>query len=214
MPNVGDIIRADDFSGAGIKAGAVVPFYNVTLSGRYPIFWGESEPDTGWLVCDGGSDLHGGNVPNLSNRFIMGVTSVSAAKKTGGSTSVSGTIGATTITNSNAGSHSHIIGNYYYGPNSTGTDRSAYLISSVNNTLSLDISASASSSTVYIGGCVTSKSGANANSLYINTRRCGSNSAIYVNTGASSRTSGSHTHSFSGTVTPPYYTLIFCVKLP
>ena len=39
MPNVGDIIRAADFSGAGIKAGAVVPFYNVTLSGRYPIFW-------------------------------------------------------------------------------------------------------------------------------------------------------------------------------
>ena len=38
MPNVGDIIRAADFSGAGIKAGAVVPFYNVTLSGRYPIF--------------------------------------------------------------------------------------------------------------------------------------------------------------------------------
>ena len=78
MPNVGDIIRAADFSGAGIKAGAVVPFYNVTLSGRYPIFWGESEADTSWLVCDGGSDLHGGNVPNLSNRFIMGVTSVSA----------------------------------------------------------------------------------------------------------------------------------------
>ena len=112
MPNVGDIIRAADFSGAGIKAGAVVPFYNVTLSGRYPIFWGESEADTGWLVCDGGSDLHGGNVPNLSNRFIMGVTSVSAAKKTGGSTTTSststgGTVGATTITSSNAGSHQH-----------------------------------------------------------------------------------------------------------
>lgn len=112
MPNVGDIIRAADFSGAGIKAGAVVPFYNVTLSGRYPIFWGESEADTGWLVCDGGSDLHGGNVPNLSNRFIMGVTSVSAAKKTGGSTTTSststgGTVGTTTITSSNAGSHQH-----------------------------------------------------------------------------------------------------------
>ena len=105
MPNVGDIIRAADFSGAGIKAGAVVPFYNVTLSGRYPIFWGESEADTSWLVCDGGSDLHGGNVPNLSNRFIMGVTSVSAAKKTGGSTTTSsstigGNVGSTTLTTS------------------------------------------------------------------------------------------------------------------
>ena len=38
MPNVEYIIRAEDFSRAGIKAGAVVPFYNVTLSGRYPIF--------------------------------------------------------------------------------------------------------------------------------------------------------------------------------
>lgn len=109
MPNVGDIIRAEDFSGAGIKAGAVVPFYNVTLSGRYPIFWGESEADTGWLVCDGGSDLHGGNVPNLSNRFIMGVTSVSGAEKTGGSKTVSGTIGTTTITGATSGTHQHYV---------------------------------------------------------------------------------------------------------
>ena len=143
MPNVGDIIRAADFSGAGIEAGAVVPFYNVTLSGRYPIFWGKSEANTGWLVCDGGSDLHGGNVPNLSNRFIMGVTSVSAAKKTGGSTttsstSTSGTIGATTITSSTSGSHSHIIGKYSYG-----NGRDMIIVASnvlTNNVLSINLS--------------------------------------------------------------------------
>lgn len=221
MPDVGDFILASDVA---VPPGIVAPFYNVTLNGRYPIFWGKTEADTGWLVCDGGSDLHGGTVPNLINKFIMGTNTVSEAKKTGGSTttsstSTSGTVEATTITNSNAGSHSHIIGNYYYGPNSTGTDRDAYLISSVNNTLSLDISASASNPTVYIGGCVTSKSGANATSLYIKTRRFGSNASIHVNTGASSSTSGSHTHSFTGsshthTVTPPYYKLIYLVKLP
>ena len=84
MPNVGDIIRAADFSGAGIEAGAVVPFYNVTLSGRYPIFWGKTEADTSWLVCDGGDDLHGGNVPDLRNKFIMGVVSVDEADIMGG----------------------------------------------------------------------------------------------------------------------------------
>ena len=118
MPNVGDIIRAEDFNGAGIKAGAVVPFYNVTLSGRYPIFWGESEADTGWLVCDGGSDLHGGTVPNLTNRFIMGTNTVSGAKKTGGSTTTSsstigGNVGSTTLSTSTMPSHKHTL--YIWG---------------------------------------------------------------------------------------------------
>ena len=35
-------------------------------------------------LCRGMANLHGGNVLNLSNRFIIGVTSVSAANKTGG----------------------------------------------------------------------------------------------------------------------------------
>ena len=114
MPNVGDIIRAADFSGAGIKAGAVVPFYNVTLSGRYPIFWGESEADTNWLVCDGGSDLHGGNVPDLRNKFVMGCISVDEANKTGGSATTSsstigGNVGSTTLTTSTMPSHTHNI---------------------------------------------------------------------------------------------------------
>ena len=175
MPNVGDIIRAADFSGAGIKAGAVVPFYNVTLSGRYPIFWGESEADTGWLVCDGGSDLHGGNVPNLSNRFIMGVTSVSSAKKTGGSTTTSsstigGNVGSTTLTTSTMPSHSH---NIRIGDN-------------------VD----------YAGKYSTNSSLSQRNQ-----------------TSTSTGSSQSHTHSLSSTshthtITPPYYTLIYCVKLP
>ena len=114
MPEIGDIIRASDFNGAGIEAGAVVPFYKVTLSGRYPIFWGDTEANTGWLVCDGGDDLHGGNVPDLRNRFIMGVISVDEANKTGGSTTTSsstigGNVGSTTLTTSIMPSHTHNI---------------------------------------------------------------------------------------------------------
>lgn len=164
MPNVGDIIRAADFSGAGIEAGAVVPFYNVTLSGRYPIFWGKTEANTGWLVCDGGSDLHGGNVPNLSNRFIMGVTSVSEAKKTGGSSDI--TLDSTTLTVNQMPSHNHSV---------------QYTSGTINNPH---------------GGM----SGGDVHSRYFNT----------TNTGSSQ----SHTHSFSGTFTPPYYSLIYLVKLP
>ena len=188
MPNVGDIIRAADFSGAGIKAGAVVPFYNVTLCGRYPIFWGESEADTSWLVCDGGSDLHGGNVPNLSNRFIMGVTSVSAAKKTGGSTSVSGTIGLTTITGATSGTHQH------------------YVAANVRSTFAHTIrNTEYISRTNYNGG-----DGTLTEYALIGSGTVASVGLTSVGTGGS----GGHTHSFSGTATPPYYSLIYLVKLP
>ena len=165
MPNVGDIIRAEDFSGAGFEAGAVVPFYNVTLSGRYPIFWGKTEANTGWLVCDGGDDLHGGNVPDL-----MGVVSVDEANKTGGSSDI--TVDSTTLTTEQISSHNHTYIDYYG----------------------------------YSGGnLLTYGRGGGEMAWYAPSR-----------TGTSNITGGSqsHTHSFSGTFTPPYYSLIYLVKLP
>ena len=177
MPNVGDIIRAADFSGAGFEAGAVVPFYNVTLSGRYPIFWGKTEADTSWLVCDGGDDLHGGNVPNLTNRFIMGTNTVSEAKKTGGSTTTSsstigGNVGSTTLITSTMPSHSH---NVYQHNNRIGSLYGTYVYSQISDA-----------------------------SLPLTQMTGGSQSHTH------SLSSTSHTH----TITPPYYTLIYCVKLP
>ena len=179
MPNVGDIIRASDIA---VPKGIVAPFYNVTLSGRYPIFWGDTEANTGWLVCDGGSDLHGGNVPNLINKFIMGTNTVSGANKTGGSTTTSsstigGNVGSTTLTTSTMPSHSHTYKDYYG----------------------------------YSGGdLLTYGRGGGERAWYSPSR-----------TGTSNATGGSqsHTHSLSSTshthtITPPYYTLIFCVKLP
>ena len=166
MPNVGDIIRASDISGAGFEAGAVVPFYKVTLSGRYPIFWGKSEADTSWLVCDGGDDLHGGNVPDLRNKFIMGVISVDEADIMGGSSDI--TVDNTTLTTNQMPSHTHNI----YGTSSTGQTHICVMYH--ENFSSLTKS-----------GIITASGG-----------------------------SQSHTHSFSGTITPPYYSLIYLVKLP
>lgn len=77
--------------GGGTPAGSVLPFYNVNLGGpdnRNPIFWGESEPDAGWLICDGGSDGRGGSVPDLRNRFVMCSSYSGDAGQTGGAKSV------------------------------------------------------------------------------------------------------------------------------
>lgn len=103
--------------GGGNPAGAVVPFCNVTLGGpgnRYPIFWGTSEYDPGWLLCDGGGDGLGGTVPNMSERFILGVTNISNIGNTGGgysgsvtgivsSTVAGGTVSGTTTVATNTG---------------------------------------------------------------------------------------------------------------
>ena len=87
-------------SGGGVSAGAVVPYYKVTLGGpksRNPIFWGQDEFDPTWLLCDGGSDGRGGTVPNLSEKFVLGTTNISDIGNTGGgySGSVTGTISST-----------------------------------------------------------------------------------------------------------------------
>lgn len=87
-------------SGGGVSAGAVVPYYKVTLGGpksRNPIFWGQDEFDPTWLLCDGGSDGRGGTVPNLSEKFVLGTTNIRDIGNTGGgySGSVTGTISST-----------------------------------------------------------------------------------------------------------------------
>lgn len=90
----------ENSGGGGVSAGAVVPYYKVTLGGpesRNPIFWGQDEFDPTWLLCDGGSDGRGGTVPNLSEKFVLGTTNISDIGNTGGgySGSVTGTISST-----------------------------------------------------------------------------------------------------------------------
>lgn len=177
-----------------IMSGAVIPFYNVTFQGRYPIFWGKSAPDTGWLICDGGDDLNGGTVPNLLDKFILGTTDVTKAKETGGSsttgnttaggtisnTAAGGTIGATTLTTGQIPSHTHTFNQYAGGdggPSSPGSWGSRQYTK-----WTTDAAGGSGSHTHSI-------SGASHNHTF---------------------TGSPHSHSF----TPPYYKLVYCVKLP
>lgn len=99
-----------------VPAGAVMPFYNVTLGGsdnRRPIFWGSTQADEGWVLCDGESDGRGGLTPNLVDRFLKGSTVANQDTK-GGSAElninniqVNGTIGGTALTVAQLPPHTH-----------------------------------------------------------------------------------------------------------
>ena len=114
--------------GAGLQIGedgtldvlvsAVLPGTVVAFAGsfggegnRHPIPLGSSEPDTSWVLCDGGSDGKGGTVPNLLGRMILGASDTYKAGSTGGSEKhshgLSGTVGATTLTVAQLASHGH-----------------------------------------------------------------------------------------------------------
>lgn len=101
-----------------VTVSAAIPGTIVAFAGtfggegnRHPIPLGGSEPDTGWVLCDGGSDGKGGTVPDLRGRMIMGVSDTYKAGSTGGSVnhshSLSGTVGETTLTVAQLAKHSH-----------------------------------------------------------------------------------------------------------
>lgn len=98
----------------GVRRGQIAPYYNVTFGGsdgRRPIFWGETEADEDYVLCDGGSDGAGGNVPDLRGRMILGASDAHPAGSTGGSEShahsLSGTVGDTTLSVAQMASHTH-----------------------------------------------------------------------------------------------------------
>lgn len=98
----------------GVKRGLISPYYNVTFGGsdgRRPIFWGETEADENYVLCDGGSDGAGGNVPDLRGKMIRGASDSEPAGSTGGSEdhahSLSGTVGDTTLSEEQMASHAH-----------------------------------------------------------------------------------------------------------
>ena len=101
-----------------VTVSAAIPGTIVAFAGtfggegnRHPIPLGGSEPDTGWVLCDGGSDGKGGAVPDLRGRMIMGVSDTYKAGSSGGSAkhshSLSGTVGETTLTEAQMPSHAH-----------------------------------------------------------------------------------------------------------
>lgn len=90
-PGSGLSVKGDGTLDVTVSAaipGTIVAFAG-TFGGegnRHPIPLGGSEPDTGWVLCDGGSDGKGGTVPDLRGRMIMGVSDAYKAGSTEGDT--------------------------------------------------------------------------------------------------------------------------------
>lgn len=106
---------ANSGSGGGVLIGGVMPFTG-TFGGkgnRFPIPLGDDAPDMHWCLCDG-TTTNGLPVPDLRGKFIRGASASVAAGSTGGSEthshSLSGTVGATTLTEAQMPSHSHRMG--------------------------------------------------------------------------------------------------------
>ena len=198
-------------TGGGRIPGEVVPFYNVNLGGeanRNPIFWGQSEPDTGWLICDGGSDGQGGSVPDLRGKFIMCSSYSGDAGQTGGAASVTPTV---SVQNATQGGSIVINGT---GVRVLDHTLGIEQIPSHNHKINL----------VY----VNTSEGSNTSAF----RNSGEGGYYYTDTtgGTQPHTHGiydaGHTHIFTGaahthtatanaiSTIPPYYKMAYCVKLP
>ena len=95
--------------------------------GRRAIMPGETEAREDWILCDGGSDGKGGTVPDLRGRMILGASDEHTAGSTGGSEthshSISGTVGATTLSVEQMPGHNHTanVGKFHTGGNNRGT---------------------------------------------------------------------------------------------
>ena len=97
-----------------IPVGIPVPVEGVKFGGsdgRRAIMPGESKARENWIICDGGSDGKGGTVPDIRGRMILGASDEHEAGSTGGSEththSISGTVGATTLSVAQLASHEH-----------------------------------------------------------------------------------------------------------
>lgn len=82
---------------------------------RFPVPLDGAEPDTSWCLCDG-TTTNGLPVPDLRGRMIIGASDTYAAGSTGGTAEhthpLSGSVGATTLTEAQIASHLH--DNWYY----------------------------------------------------------------------------------------------------
>ena len=81
--------------------------------GRRAIMPGETEPRENWVLCDGGEDGHGGTVPDMRGRVVLGASEAHPAGSAGGSEThehgLAGTVGETTMSIEQMPAHSHQI---------------------------------------------------------------------------------------------------------
>lgn len=115
--------RVTKLEETNIPIGGIIAFSG-TFGGtnkRFPIPQGSKTPNTNWCLCDGIA-TNGLPVPDLRGRMIMGASESRPAGESGGSEththSLSGTVGATTLTVNQLASHTHVV------PNQTGKNTS------------------------------------------------------------------------------------------
>lgn len=216
--------------GGGTPAGSVLPFYNVNLGGpdnRNPIFWGQSEPDTGWLICDGGSDGRGGSVPDLRNRFVMCSSYSGDAGQTGGAASVTPTVSVQNATQGGSIGNTTATGNVGVSGTNVGVQGTTLSVAQLANH-------SHRNSLKYVNadtsGSISSAFSNSGNPSYYSTDETGGNQwhnhSVYDPGHAHSFSGTAHTHTFTGAAhthvataspintLPPYYKMAYCVKLP
>ena len=102
----------DSIGSSGILPGTIVVFSGQFggEGNRYPIPLTGTEPDTHWCLCDG-ITTNNLTVPDLRGKMILGSSTEHTVGETGGSEththSVSGTVGATTLSTAQMPSHTH-----------------------------------------------------------------------------------------------------------
>ena len=128
-------------SAVNVPVGGILAFSG-TFGGegnRFPIPLGGDAPDMHWCLCDG-TTTNGLPVPDLRGRMIRGASDSVPAGSTGGSEkhshSLSGTVGATTLTVEQLASHKHggtvILGSGADG-GVPGTSSTAYYLRAMDN---------------------------------------------------------------------------------
>ena len=133
-------INSGNDAGA-VPIGGILPFTG-TFGGtgnRFPIPLGSSEPLLSFCLCDG-TTTNGLPVPDLRGRMIRGASDSVPAGSTGGSEthshSLSGTVGATTLTVEQLASHKHggtVILGSGAGGGVPGTSSTAYYLRAMDN---------------------------------------------------------------------------------
>lgn len=214
--------------GGGTPAGSVLPFYSVNLGGpdnRNPIFWGESEPDTGWLICDGGSDGRGGSVPDLRNRFVMCSSYSGDAGQTGGASSVTPTVSVQNATQGGSIGNTAATGNISASGTGVGVQGTTLDVNTLpyhTHAVTYKIHAfdygskggtSLDSPDSSLNSGATGNSWAHAHGVYDPGHSHGFSAVAHSHT----FTGAAHTHTATAnaiSTIPPYYKMVYCVKLP
>lgn len=211
--------------GGGTPAGSVLPFYSVNLGGpdnRNPIFWGESEPDTGWLICDGGSDGRGGSVPDLRNRFVMCSSYSGDAGQTGGAASVTPTVSVQNATQGGSIGNTAATGNISASGTGVGVQGTTLDVNTLPSHAHTeyqvqitpgDFGSGSNKKSVLGTSGYTGNSGAHAHGVYDPGHSHGFSAVAHSHT----FTGAAHTHTATAnaiSTIPPYYKMAYCVKLP